>query len=94
MDNKSFQCEICGKGFNTKAHLKQHLNKKYKCGLPLNNSSSEAINTEFMNMLKNKDMIISELKENNKHLTANNIYLSKQIKLIKNIINGKDKNED
>jgi Zinc finger, C2H2 type len=92
MDNKTFQCEICGKSFNTKAHLKQHLNKKYKCVLQQDdNSLQPSIMSEYANLtnlLKQKEQQIVELKKKNKKLTSDNMVLLKQFKSIQGILNN------
>jgi len=55
----TLKCPYCVKEFNSKSNLNQHLNKKYKCFSPDNNTQSSLTNTSFVSneeieKLKNK----------------------------------------
>jgi DNA repair exonuclease SbcCD ATPase subunit len=91
--DKIFKCEICGKHFNAKAHLKQHLNKKYKCTLnakisnELNNDIVDNENYKnIIDELKKRDEDFSELKKQYKKMENEFNFLVKQHKKISEIV--------
>lgn len=65
VSNKSnFICKTCGKEFNTKAHLKQHNNKKYKCGeTDIQTNASELLDLNAQYLTCRQQMLLVE-KEN------------------------------
>jgi len=89
---KGFKCELCGKEFNAKAHLKQHLNKKYKCSMNIASeldSCSIVENNDYVNIiaeLKKRDEEFTEYKKKYKKLESEHNFLIKQYKKISEII--------
>lgn len=91
----AYLCKNCGKNFDSKAHLKQHLNKKYKCGNvnELNKQNMYELTTIDDNELINelKELHISNLNYKKKIilLEKENSYLKYQMENISDIINSK-----
>ena len=94
-------CPVCFKHFNTKAHLKQHLNKKYKCSknaepeltsssdnTQINDDSTFNTYNALLNDVKKKHAIYVQCKNQNNILTKENKYLKNQLINIANTINS------
>jgi len=80
-------CPMCNKIFNSKSHLKQHLNKKYKC--IQNNQATNLPLIEDANNLDTYYDILNDLKKKQENhtcflnqietLTKENKYLKSQL---------------
>ena len=94
-------CPVCFKHFNTKAHLKQHLNKKYKCSknaeteftssgetTPMIDEKSFNTYNSLLNDIKTKHSMYTKCKNENNLLRKENKYLKNQLINIANTINS------
>lgn len=84
----TLKCPYCVKEFNSKSNLNQHLNKKYKCFSPDNNSQSYSNNTSFVSNeeienLKNK---LNKTTIMNNNLKNENIRLKLKLSKIYDVI--------
>lgn len=85
--NNVFSCENCNKTFNSKAHLNQHLKKKYKCTKPINLIDNIDLSIIDKNEYKQIIEINSNLKKKIFFLEKDNVCLKHKIDNILSIIN-------